>query len=188
MDAGTFRTLLLFLYGTGLRLGEALRLQCSELDLTTGVVRVEQTKFYKTRLVPVGSDVRQLLGRHVATRDLQTSSCQHVFQTKWHRPIELQTVDLGFRRLRRLAGVGRQDSTPYQPRVHDLRHSFAVHRIIAWYQKGRDVQRLLPALSTYLGHVDLSATQRYLTVTPELLQEASRQFEQYASTGGCHER
>ncbi|MFZ0277587.1 MAG: hypothetical protein WAL60_11815, partial [Candidatus Sulfotelmatobacter sp.] len=66
-------------------------------------------------------------------------------------------------------------------------HTFAVHRLTEWYRQNADVQRLLPALSTYLGHVDLSATQRYLTMTPELLQQANRRFEQYAC-GGAHER
>ena len=78
------------------------------------------------------------------------------------------------------AGIRRDDGARYQPRLHDLRHTAAVHRLIAWYRAGADVQRLLPHLATYLGHVDLASTQRYLTMTPELLQEASRRFEQYA--------
>jgi integrase/recombinase XerD len=64
--------------------------------------------------------------------------------------------------------------------LHDLRHSFAVHRLISWYRDGADVQRLLPKLSTYLGHVHISGTQRYLTLTPELLREAGLRFERYA--------
>ena len=90
-------------------------------------------------------------------------------------------------RLRRIAGIARHDESSYQPRLHDLRHSFAVHRVTAWYRQNKDVQRLLPALSTYLGHVDLSATQRYLTMTPELLEQANRRFEQYVC-GGADER
>ena len=74
----------------------------------------------------------------------------------------------------------RTDGARYQPRLHDLRHSFAVHRLTAWYQAGADVQQLLPYLSTYLGHVDVAATQVYLTLTPELLQLASERFAQYA--------
>jgi len=188
MSAQTFRTLLLFLYGTGLRLGEALRLERRYVDLADAVVRVEQTKFYKSRLVPLGPDVGQLLARHLAQRKPEDSTCQNVFQTKSSEPIELQTVDLSFRRLRQHAGIARYDFTAFHPRVHDLRHSFAVHRLVAWYQQGKDVQRLLPALSTYLGHVDLSGTQRYLTMTPELLQQASERFEQYALAGGLHGR
>lgn len=66
-----------------------------------------------------------------------------------------------------------------EPRVHDLKHSFAVHRVTEWYRQNADVQRLLPALSTYLGHVDLKSTQRYLTMSPELLEQANRRFERY---------
>jgi integrase/recombinase XerD len=76
--------------------------------------------------------------------------------------------------------VQRIDGARYQPRLHDLRHSFAVHRLTAWYQAGADVQKLLPHLSTDLGHVNVAATQVYLTMTPELLQLASQRFAQYA--------
>jgi integrase/recombinase XerD len=79
--------------------------------------------------------------------------------------------------------VLRLDSGRYQPRLHDLRHAAAVHRLISWYRQGADVQRLLPQLATYLGHVHIAATQRYLTMTPELLHEASRRFERYACGG-----
>jgi integrase len=159
MSAQTFRTLLLFLYGTGLRLGEALRLERHQVDLVSAIIRVEKTKFYKSRLVPIGQDLGQLVSQYLQ-RTPAGLSCPNVFQTRWHEPIELQTADLSFRRLRRHAAIVRCDATTYQPRIHDLRHSFAVHRLIAWYQQGKDVQRLLPALSTYLGHLDISATQR----------------------------
>ena len=91
-----------------------------------------------------------------------------------------------FRRLRSQAGVQRNDSARYQPRLHDLRHTGAVHRLVFWYRSGADLQRLLPQLATYLGHIDLSATQRYLTMTPELLREASMRFERY-SKGEHHD-
>jgi integrase len=76
--------------------------------------------------------------------------------------------------------VLRQNGGRYQPRLHDLRHAGVVHRLVYWYRQGADVQRLLPQLATYLGHVHIAATQRYLTLTAELLQEASKRFEQYA--------
>ncbi len=81
------------------------------------------------------------------------------------------------------AGVLRHDGARYPPRLHDLRHACAVHRVISWYRQGADVQRLLPQRATYRGPVHLAATQRYLTLTPELLQEASRRFEPYAGEG-----
>jgi integrase/recombinase XerD len=71
--------------------------------------------------------------------------------------------------------------------MHDIRHTAAVHRVIAWYRSGQDVQRLLPQLATYLGHVDIGSTQRYLQMTPELLQEASRRFATYADCGDHHD-
>jgi integrase/recombinase XerD len=72
-----------------------------------------------------------------------------------------------FGRLRRHTSVCRTAGTKYQPRLHDLRHTFAVHRLVAWYQQGTDVQKLLPRLATYLGHVDIQSTQHYLTMTPD---------------------
>jgi site-specific recombinase XerD len=78
--------------------------------------------------------------------------------------------------LRNHVGITRQNAR-YQPRLHDLRHTFAVHRLTAWYQTGADVQRLLLGLCTHLGHISLSGTQRYLTMTPELLAELPRFLE-----------
>src|SRR5438309_1411337 len=80
--------------------------------------------------------------------------------------------------LRTHSGV-RRKGPQCPPRLHDLRHAAAVHRLTAWYREGKDVQRLLPLLSTYLGHVDIASTQLYLTMTPELLYEASQRFAQY---------
>ncbi len=85
-----------------------------------------------------------------------------------------------FRRLLAIAKVRRDGGPRRQPRFHDLRHAAAVHRLIAWYRSGANLQDSLPRLATYLGHVDLSSTQRYLTMTSELLSEASLRFERYA--------
>ena len=85
--------------------------------------------------------------------------------------------------MRRHAGVRNVEGARYQPRLHDIRHTFAIKRLASWYRQGADVQRLLPVLSTYLGHVNLAGTQVYLTMTPELLREASLRFERYAETG-----
>ncbi len=86
--------------------------------------------------------------------------------------------------IRQKAEVLRYDGARYQPRLHDLRHTFAVHRLVAWYKQGADVQRLLPMLATYLGHVHITGTQKYLTMTSELLQEANARFENYALSKG----
>ena len=102
------------------------------------------------------------------------------FVTKLGERIQNDLLRRAFRRLRKQAGVHRSDGARYEPRLHDLRHSFALRRRTTWYREGKDVQKLLPLLSTYLGHVDIASTQRYLTMTPELLQEASTRFARYA--------
>ena len=94
------------------------------------------------------------------------------------------TAELAFKRIRYEAGVKRTDGFYYQPRLHDFRHTFAVRRLVTWYREGKNVQRLLPHLATYLGHVSIRETSRYLTMTKELLDEASHRFELYATLGG----
>ena len=84
--------------------------------------------------------------------------------------------------MRQAAGLQSPVGARRRPRLHDLRHSFAVHRLTSWYREGKDVQRLLPFLATYLGHTDIAGTTVYLSMTPELLHEASLRFERYAET------
>jgi len=95
-------------------------------------------------------------------------------------------MDDTFRRLTEHVGIRRSDGARYQPRLQDLRHAFAVHRLTAWYRQGADVQRLLHHLSVYLGHTSLACTQVYLTMTPELLQQANTRFERYACGEDSH--
>jgi integrase/recombinase XerD len=187
MSADTFRTLLLFLYGTGMRVSEALRLRLKNVDLDRGVVTIRGTKFYKSRLVPLGPHMQKAIEEYLRLPGRRNQQYQPLFQTKTGKPLHLLMVQKRFIRLRRLAGIARDEKSTYQPRVHDLRHTFAVHRLTEWYRQNANVQRLLPALCTYLGHAELGSTQRYLTMTPELLEQANRRFERYVS-GGIHER
>ena len=103
-----------------------------------------------------------------------------LFATRRGVPIRHGTLLYRFARARVHAGVTRNADSLYQPRIHDLRHSFAVGRVISWYREGADLQVMLPRLATYLGHVELKDTQRYLTLTPTMLHEASLRFERYA--------
>jgi integrase/recombinase XerD len=102
-----------------------------------------------------------------------------LFSKRDGTPLSNSTIGTTFRRLCKIAGVRRDGGGRNQPRMHDLRHSAAVHRVIAWYRCDADLNDLLPKLATYLGHTDLSGTQRYLTMTQELLAEASRRFEAF---------
>ena len=185
IEEEVFRTLLLLLYGAGLRIGEALALTLGDLDLREACLRVREAKFFKSRLVPLGKDLTGALSKYVVSRQERHCSADEapLFCFRNGSPLSQSAAGSAFRRLRAHAGVRREGGARRQPRLHDLRHAAAVHRLVAWYRSGADVQDLLPKLATYLGHVDLSATQRYLTLTPELLRQASRRFEHYALEG-----
>ena len=182
------RTLLLLLYATGLRISEALTLNLSDVDLDAQIIRIRETKFYKTRLVPIGADLTAVLAGYKVERHqhLPTTPDAPFLLTRQGKRPSRAGAEYMFAQLRQRAQVQRVDIARYQPRLHDMRHSFAVTRLVTWYREGADVQRLLPQLATYLGHVHIGATQRYLTMTPELLQQASLRFESYAMGGKHH--
>jgi site-specific recombinase XerD len=190
VEAHTFRTLLLLLYGAGLRVSEALSLNLEDVDLQEAVLVIRDTKFFKTRLVPLGSELNGVMKAYTKQRKKggpSQSGDAPFFVTRLGARVPVYLIQRGFRRLRAQAGVRREDGARYQPRLHDLRHAAAVHRLTAWYREGKNVQRLLPLLSTYLGHVDLVSTQIYLTVTPELMHEASKRFAKYVFAEGGHD-
>ena len=179
----TMRSLLLLLYGTGMRIGEALSLTLQDVDLANRVLMVRDTKFFKTRLVPIGPRLAMVLGDYLSHRyqlPLPDGEASAFLATRTGLHLDYKRVNKLFCRLRKAAQIRREATARYQPRIHDIRHAAAVHRVIAWYRAGVDVQRLLPQLATYLGHVDVASTQRYLSMTPELLHEASLRFERYA--------
>ena len=190
LQAITLRTLILVLYGAGLRLSEALHLRLADVNLPDGLLTIHESKFYKTRLVPIGPRLTAVLSAYVEKRYHSAYSLNPdslLFVTRDGDHVTLQIAERSFDRLRNNAGVHRNDGARYQPRLHDLRHAFTVHRLVSWYRQGADVQRLLPQLSTYLGHVHVASTQHYLTMTSELLQEASLRFELYAMGGQNHD-
>jgi len=186
MPALTFRTLILLLYGAGLRISEAVALTVDDVDLSANLLVVREAKFFKTRLVPVGPKLASTLN-HYAEQRLRLidgpPSGNAFFLGRHGRATSRHVAEHYFRVVREHAGIERHDGAYFQPRLHDLRHAFAVHRLVAWYREGRDVQLLLPKLSTYLGHIGLEETQHYLTMTPDLLREAGQRFERYATRG-----
>jgi integrase/recombinase XerD len=181
----TFRTLILVLYGAGLRLSEALALAVDDVDLSASILVVRNTKFLKSRLLPIGPRLSSQLGRYADTRLTllnRPPSANTFFLRRHGTAISGQAAERYFGMVRSHLGMSRGDGAYFQPRLHDLRHTFAVHRLVAWYRQGADVQLLLPKLSTYLGHIGLAETQHYLTMTPDLLREAGRLFERYAAS------
>jgi len=183
LEPHTLRAILLLLYGAGLRVSEALALTLEDVDLNGALITVRDTKFHKTRMVPLGSELNQEMAQYAARRTEaghSKSSTAPFFVLRRGGHVQRPLVEWRFKCLREYVDVKRVDGARYQPRLHDLRHSFAVHRLVSWYQQGADVQKLLPQLSTYLGHLHISGTQTYLTMTPELLHEALTRFERYA--------
>ena len=178
----TVRLVLLILYATGLRAGEALRLRCCDIDGRHRLLTIWDSKFFKSRLVPIGTDLCRVLVQYQTDRaqlPLADGDCSVLLATRTGQAISLARLEHAFTRLLQHTQVGHGTVT-HRPRLHDLRATFAVHRLIAWYREGADVQARLPLLATYLGHVSVAATSIYLTMTAELLLEASVRFERYA--------
>lgn len=188
LDAPTLRCLVLLMYGAALRTSEALSLTIGDVDLPSEVLTVRDSKFFKTRLVPIGTKTVQMLAEYDSRRE----TCSRrpdapFFVGRNGKPVTIYTFERAFMQIRMHAGLHREGGPRNQPRLHDLRHTSAVHRLTTWYREGKDVQKLLPQLSVYMGHTLLQATQRYLTMTPELLHQASLRFERYATGEGGDE-
>ena len=187
LDPQMVQTMLLLLYGAGLRCSEALSLKLADVDLEQAVLTIRDSKFFTSRLVPISSLLNEKLQGYAAFRQ-QAGHAQNddapFFVKHNGQRVNLWNIEKAFQRIRKEAGVSRTDGGRYQPRLHDLRHTFAVHRLTSWYRKGKDVQRLLLQLSVYLGHRQLTGTLVYLTMTPEVLAQASQRFEHYALKGG----
>jgi site-specific recombinase XerD len=187
VQPATFCTLLILLYATGLRISEALSLTLTDVDLSARLLTLHNTKFFKTRWVPVGSQLSTVLVAYAKLRQRLPRPARNqspFLATRSGTALTRGTVERIFRLLCKHADICRTEGGRFQPRLHDIRHTFALNRLLSWYREGADVQRLLPCLSTYLGHIDVAATQRYLTLTPELLYQASLRFRRYALEGG----
>lgn len=176
--------LLLLLYGTGLRISEALSLTMEDIDLYNAVITVRNTKFYKSRLVPFNTQLAQAIKKYISWQKRKgrlLDEHDHLFNRKDGRPVTGPHIGRIFRNILKQVNIKRTDGC--QPCLHSFRHTFAVHRLTSWYQEGTDVQKLLPILSVYMGHSSIASTAVYLKMTPELLHEAGKCFEAYVQ--GC---
>jgi integrase len=181
----TVRLALLLLFCCGLRRGELLRLQWKDCDLQENVLQIEATKFHKSRLVPLSPSVARALKRYQQVRRRRNLAVQPSDRLIWScNPIASETVysaaglTHNWQFLCLMAGVLDERGRP--PRLHDLRHSFAVARLELWYKAGKDLQSKLPHLATYLGHINPVSTHHYLHLTPELREAANRRFHEHA--------
>jgi len=172
----TYATLVALLSATGLRISEALGLRFSDLS-TEGLV-IRMTKFRKSRLVPLHDTAELGLEQYLKRRRQWTSDSEHVFITDKGRPLLYVVVHRTFQRLLKTAELWPAPGAP-RPRLHDLRHRFAVRALQASPQGCGSVSQHMLALSTYLGHVNIYATYWYLEATPELLRGISAAGETF---------
>ncbi|MBU0595371.1 tyrosine-type recombinase/integrase [Candidatus Bipolaricaulota bacterium] len=173
----TFRTMISILYCTGIRPGEALRLQLRDVDLQAKTLLVRKSKG-KTRWVPFHAQLARCIRRYVAERKtigLALPKSPLFTQPNGRSYADITVCHTG-RELLRKSGL-KPARGRLGPRLYDLRHAHATHVLLRWHKEGRDLHAMLPLLSAYMGHDHLLGTQVYLTGTPELLELASRRFE-----------
>lgn len=177
----TYSTLFGLLTCTGLRISEALRLDDIDAELGRGLLTIRETKFHKSRLVPLHPSARAPLSayREMREQHCPIPRCTRFFLSDRGTALPYGTVRNTFRSILHRLGWGNAGGRR-RPRMYDFRHTFASWRLTTWQQEGADVVAMLPALSTYMGHVKVSDTYWYLTAIPELLAAAAGAFERFA--------
>lgn len=181
LRAATFETIVGLLAVTGMRPGEVLRLDRSNVDLGAGTLRVLDSKFHDSRELPLHPSTVEAMVAYGRLRDqlCPDPAGPSFFISPAGTRLHHQTLNKTFVGLLHGAGLGLPcEAGRPRPRPHDLRHRFAVTTVLGWYQAGADVQARLPWLSSYLGHLDPAGTYWYLSATPELLALAARRVEQ----------
>lgn len=173
-----YHCLLGLLSVTGLRIAEALHLELSDVDLEHNVLTIRAAKRGRSRLVPIHSSAAAVLGEYLGlrARALGSRGSTFVFVSNTGQRIDGGTVHRTFYALSRQLGL-RAVGASHGPRLHDLRHRFAVQTLLHWYAAGEDVARRLPVLSTFLGHVHVADTYWYLSAHPELMAQAMARLE-----------
>lgn len=176
----TYHTLLGLLSVSGLRIGEACNLELRDIDLKAAVLTIRSAKFGKSRLVPLHASTCKVLADYIARRERAWSGrpvSSYLFVSNRGNRLDGGEIHRTFYALSREIGL-RGPSDSHGPRLHDMRHRFAVQTLLRWYQTGEDAERRLPVLSTYLGHAHIADTYWYLSSWPELMHAAMRRLEQ----------
>jgi integrase/recombinase XerD len=166
MDQPTLRAIIVLLYATGLPVGEVCILREEDVDLRDQRIRVRSAEAQRDRLIPIGRDLCEVLKGYKVWRATLPGNSPYLFVTRKGRQSNGGSIAKYFQELRSTSGVHRRDDSHLQPRITDLRFTFAVHRISKGIEDGDDLNRLLPALAAYMGQAGLGATARYLALTP----------------------
>ena len=179
-----YRALILILYCTGIRFGEALRLRMRDVDIRSAVLFIDTFKG-RTRWVPFHRSLSRELGQYLAARVQYASPDpnERFFVGADRHRLPVKTAGETLSRLFKLAGL-KPEKGRVGPRPYDLRHAFAIHRLSRWYSRGVDLHARLPWLSAYMGHVDIIGTETYLNATPELLAVAGNRLRRRFKTAG----
>jgi integrase/recombinase XerD len=174
----THYCLLGLLVVTGMRLGEVINLQLQDVDWSEGMLTIRNTKFGKSRLIPLHPSTQKILAEYARHRDrfFAGRPVQHFFVSSRGNRLDKGDIHRTFYDLSRQIGL-RAPSASRGPRLHDFRHRFAVQTLLRWYRRGEDPERRLPVLSTFLGHSHVTDTYWYLTNTPELMAAAGKLLE-----------
>ena len=171
----TYYTLMGLLVSTGLRISEAINLEPQDVNLNTGILHIKNTKFYKSRLVPVHPTTLEALKSYNALKDKHfPKNKQAFFLNNLGLPLNYVTVSDTFLQIVRKTGI--RNPQGKGPRIHDFRHTFAVSRILAWYEEGVDVNLMLAQLATYMGHKKFAHTIYYLEAGTKILEKVSESF------------
>lgn len=175
----TYQTLFGLLYTTGIRIGEAFSLALGDFQAERNLLYIAEGKFRKARWLPLHPSISQMLNQYVESRRYFGSRAlgSPLFMNLRKRRLCHSTVYQTFRQLLEKCGIPHHKHTG--PRIHDLRHTFAVHRLLAWYRDKQDVNIMLPALATYMGHVSVGSTHIYLRPTVELLEQVNNRFHNH---------
>lgn len=178
LRAATYQTLIGLLAVTGMRAGETIRLDRPDVDLRAGLLTIRESKFGKSRQLPLHATTVAALAGYATLRDQRhpRPATAAFFLSLTGTRLIYKNVHFTYHRLTQAAGLSPR-SPQCRPRIHDLRHSFAVTTLLRWYQDGDDVAARLPLLSAWLGHADPASTYWYLTGTPELLALAATRLE-----------
>lgn len=178
-----YATIFSLLFGLGLRVGEVAHLRWRDVDRDRNVLTIRETKFSKSRLIPMGPHLAQRLYAFMALRSqhlVAVTADTPLFSFLRGRPVNPGTISIIFRTLADQLDIAiPPGGTPAH--VHDLRHSFAVGRLLRWYRDGSNANDKLIKLSTFMGHVDPASTAVYLTITADLLEAAGQRFERFAA-------
>ncbi|HQZ88350.1 MAG TPA: tyrosine-type recombinase/integrase [Gammaproteobacteria bacterium] len=176
----SFYFLINLLASTGLRISEALRLTYDDVNLESGVITVRETKFYKSRYVPLHFTTKNLLKEYkkIVMKKIIIPKSKQFFILDGGSSLTIRKAQYAFQRLRVRLGWHKTHKNKL-PRLYDFRHTFVCRRLIAWYEEGVNIDQMIPFLSTYLGHVKVSDTYWYITGIPELLKTATDKFEHF---------